>query len=70
MRKFGAMILMLAVGVGIGFLISARLATVQGQAKPGQGFAAVPGELGSEDLYGPYELAKNWPKNIRHLARK
>ena len=67
MRKFGAMILMLAVGVGIGFLISARLATVQGQAKPGQGFAAVPGELGSEDLDGPYELAKNWPKDVSTL---
>ena len=70
MRKIGAMILMLAAGVGLGFLLSARLATVQGQAKPGQGFAAVPGELGSEDLYGPYNLAKNWPQDISTLARE
>jgi NHL repeat-containing protein len=67
MKKIGAMALLLALGVGIGFLASARLATVQGQAKPGAGFAAVPGELGSEDLTGPYELVKGWPKDISTL---
>ena len=67
MRKVGLMLLMLALGVGIGVRISGRMAQVEGQAKPGAGFAAVPGELGSEDLTGPYELVKGWPKDISTL---
>ncbi len=45
MRKTWPMLLMLALGVGIGLLISARLASVQARSKPGTGFAAVPGAL-------------------------
>jgi len=59
MRKIWLMLLMLALGVGIGLTISARLASVQAKSKPGAGFAAVPGTLGSEDLTGAYEVVKN-----------
>src|ERR1043166_981028 len=67
MRKVGVMLAMLALGVGLGLLISGRLAPVQGQAKPGTGFAAIPGTLGSEDLTGPYDVVKGWPKDISTL---
>ena len=50
MRRVWLMLLMLALGVGIGLMVSSKLAHVQAQATPGSGFAAVPGELGSEDL--------------------
>ena len=43
MRKVGWMLLMLAIGVTVGIRISGRLSPVEGQAKPGTGFAAVPG---------------------------
>jgi hypothetical protein len=59
MKKFGLMILMLAVGVTIGVRISGRLTPVEGQATPGTGFAAVPGIVGGEDLTGAYDVVKN-----------
>jgi len=61
MRKLALMIVILAIGVGIGFEVSNRRAPVEGQAKPGAGFAAIPGTLGSEDLTGPYDVVKGWP---------
>src|SRR6202163_917160 len=67
MRKAGLILLMMLLGVGIGWRIFGRAPRVEGQAKPGTGFAAVPGELGSEDLTGPYELVKGWPKDISTL---
>jgi hypothetical protein len=67
MRKIWLMLAMLALGIGIGLTISARLALVQAQAKPGAGFAAVPGSLGSEDLTGPYDVVKNWPQDVSTL---
>ena len=67
MRKTGVMLLMLVFGVAIGVAISGKMATVQGQAQPGTGFAAVPGAVGSEDVTGPYELVKDWPKDIATL---
>jgi hypothetical protein len=39
---------------------------VQGQQKklPGEGFAAVPGQNGGEDLCGPYDPVQNWEKPL------
>lgn len=67
MRKIWLMLLMLALGVGIGLAISGRLASVEARSKPGAGFAAIPGGLGSEDLTGPYDVVKNWPQDISTL---
>ena len=64
MRKFALSLLTLAVGIGIGLTIAGRQARVEAaRSKQGTGFAAVPGTLGSEDLTGPYEVAKNWPQD-------
>ena len=40
---------------------------VQGQGgeegmQPGQGFAAVPGLTGGQDIFGPYDVVPNWPQ--------
>ena len=67
MRKLGLMILLLAVGVGIGLLVSNRRTPAEAEPKPGAGFAAIPGTLGSEDLTGPYQVVKGWPKDISTL---
>ena len=29
---------------------------------PGEGFAAVPGLIGGQDVFGPYDVVENWPK--------
>jgi len=36
---------------------------VQGQqTPPGTGFAAIPGLKGGQDIFGPYDVVRNWPK--------
>jgi DNA-binding beta-propeller fold protein YncE len=49
------------------FLLGSRLLPVQGRAKPGGGFAAVPEERGGQDDYGPYEVVADWPKPLSQL---
>src|ERR1700674_2095991 len=67
MRKVLLMLSMVAVGVGIGLMISGKVAPAAAASKPGTGFAAVPGGLGSEDLTGPYEVVKDWPQDVSTL---
>jgi 6-bladed beta-propeller protein len=43
-------------------LLGDRLARVEGQEVPGAGFAAIPGLKGGQDIFGPYEPVRNWPK--------
>ena len=58
---------MIAGGFVIAFLVGNRMASVQGADKPGTGFAAIPGEKGGEDLWGPYEAVADWPKPLEAL---
>jgi hypothetical protein len=63
----------LAVLVGVtavfitGFWIGNRQMPVQAKEKPGAGFAAIPGEMGTQDVFGPYEVVKDWPNDISTL---
>ena len=66
MRKIATTVLTLAIGVGLG-LWMAREVPVEGQGRPGTGFAAVPAETGAQDLFGPYEVAQGWPKDVSTL---
>ncbi len=47
-------------------LVSNRVGVLQGQMKKtaGEGFAAVPGQKGGEDVFGPYDPVQNWPKPL------
>ena len=38
------------------------LGRVEGQQPPGTGFAAIPGLKGGQDIFGPYEVVRNWPR--------
>ncbi len=67
MKKIGLMLLMLVIGVTVGIKISGKLSPVEGQDKPGTGFAAVPGLSGGEDLTGAYDVVRNWPQDISTL---
>ena len=62
MKRRMATILAIGAGFLVIFLMGNRLGQVQGQAKPGQGFAAIPGLKGGQDIFGPYDVARNWPK--------
>ena len=71
MRRYLALSAITAVFVAgffvAGFLAGTRLSPVQAKDKPGTGFAAIPGEMGVQDIFGPYEVVKDWPKNISTL---
>ena len=47
-------------------LLSNRLGVVEGQQKktPGEGFAAIPGLKGGQDVFGPYDPVQNWPNPL------
>ena len=62
---------LLAVGVGLlaGIPLGGRImspAAAPAAAPVASGFAAVPGEIGAEDVSGPYTAA-DWPKNLSTL---
>src|SRR5260370_34874477 len=47
-------------------LVSNQLGVLQGQVKkvPGEGFAAVSGQKGGEDVFGPYDPVQNCPRPL------
>src|SRR5438477_11380970 len=46
--------------------IAGILVTIQAQSpsKAGAGFVAIPGTKGGQDIFGPYDVVKGWPKDI------
>ena len=62
------MLTVVAIGVGclIGFSFGSHPWTVQGQGSSGS-IAAIPGAVGGQDTFGPYDVAKDWPANISTL---
>ncbi len=60
-------VVVIGMGCVLGFVFASRMLTVQGQEKPGMGFAAIPGAVGGQDTFGGYEIVKDWPKNISTL---
>jgi hypothetical protein len=68
MHRYLALSIAVVVIFAAGFLAGNKLSPVQAKDKPGTGFAAVPGEMGGQDVFGPYEVVKDWPKNISTVA--
>ncbi|MDP8990640.1 MAG: hypothetical protein M3N41_11250 [Acidobacteriota bacterium] len=68
MRKTLAIMPVIVVLLALALaLLSTRVRSVEAQAKPGTGFAAIPGTVGGQDPFGAYEPVKNWPKDISTL---
>ena len=63
MSKRIAVIAVICAALVVGVFLGSRLDIVQGQAKPGAGFAAVPGK-GGQDVFGPYDPVPNWRKPL------
>ena len=70
MRKVAMTLLTFALGVASAvFFLNGRDA-VEGQAQPAAaagGFSAVANAVGTQDVTGPYEVVKGWPKDISTL---
>ena len=67
MRRVALVVLAVGAGCVLGFFVAGKALTVHGQAKPGQGFVAIPGQVGGQDIFGAYDVAKGWPKDISTL---
>ena len=67
MRRHLAVVLAITVVFAMGFVLGSHVTPVQGKEKPGLGFAAIPGQVGGQDTFGPYEPVKDWPKDISTL---
>jgi NHL repeat len=63
MRK-RTVLLVAAAAAAATFVLVRRPDPVEAQAKPGAGFAAIPGLVGGQDPFGAYEIVKGWPKDI------
>jgi peptidylamidoglycolate lyase len=62
-----ALIGMTAAGFGAGLFVETKMQRVQAQAKPDSAFPAVPGQMGGEDITGPYEPVADWPQPLTSL---
>ena len=67
MRKGYLASLVIALVFLSALLLGNKLVPVLGQEKPSFGFAAVPGQTGGQDIFGAYEVVKDWPKPISGL---
>jgi hypothetical protein len=58
-----------ATVAGVVGLMAGRLVSVQSQATltPATSWAAVPGEKGGEDVWGPYQVQIGWPQELNTL---
>jgi len=52
----------ICAGLLASVLLGNWLGRVQGQQPAGAGFAAIPGQKGGQDIFGPYDVVRNWPK--------
>jgi hypothetical protein len=67
MRTQSAILVTAIVAFAGGLFVAGTTLSLQGQAQPGAGFAAVPGEKGGWDINGPYDVVRDWPKPLSQL---
>ncbi|MFL2547434.1 MAG: hypothetical protein ACJ0SL_08780 [Candidatus Rariloculaceae bacterium] len=53
-----------AVGAAVVVIASNQMVSAQSAAV---GFSAVPGQKGGQDMFGPYDVAPNWPQDLSEL---
>jgi NHL repeat len=67
MRTQSAILVTAVVAFAGGLIVAGTTLSLQGQAQPGAGFAAVPGAKGGWDITGPYDVVRDWPKPLSQL---
>ena len=70
MNKTIVAVLALAAGLLVGIPVGGRVmnTSATGPAPTSTAFAAVAGEIGGQDLFGPYDVVADWPKDVSTLA--
>jgi NHL repeat len=66
MHKFAFGLCAAIAGCLAGFEFAHQSAAVEA-GSPGAGFAAIPDQVGGEDMFGAYNVVKDWPKDISTL---
>jgi hypothetical protein len=64
MRKIALACAAATVGGILGFQFAGKTAAIEAVPRAGAGFAAIPGIVGGQDMFGPYDIVKGWPKDI------
>ena len=64
MRKREILLVTIAAGFLVIFLFGKSVVPARGQARTEPSFAAIPSEKGGQDVFGAYEIAKDWPKPL------
>src|SRR5688500_20151105 len=67
MQKVLVPVVTFLLGLGVAMWTAQPRPAEQPAAPAQAGFAAVPDAIGSQDLTGPYEVVKGWPKDISTL---
>ena len=68
MNKGVVAVLALLVGLAGGRLMGGSAPAAEpAPAAPAAGFQAVAGEVGGQDLFGPYDVVEGWPKGVETL---
>jgi len=69
MNRTGTIVFALAVGVAIGATGGSRLINLAADAQTTMltSYSAVPGAIGEQDISGPYEVQRGWPKDLSTL---
>jgi len=67
MKTRASLIATIAVILLAVFAIGYRTTPVEGQARQDVSFAAVPSEKGGQDIFGAYDIVKDWPKPLSTL---
>src|SRR5712691_8898664 len=70
MRRF-SMFLFVMLGLTIVLVMANTYRAVLAQAqaqKAAASFAVTPGTKGGQDMFGPYEVVKGWPKDISTIS--
>jgi NHL repeat-containing protein len=64
MRKGYLLVVIGLLGCFAGVELAGRSAAIEAVPRAGFGFAAIPGTVGGQDMFGAYEVVKGWPKDI------
>ena len=63
MHQRTSLLVTAAAALTIGYLMGGPFASAQ-QAGSAASTAAVPNQKGGEDVFGPYEIVADWPKDL------
>ena len=64
MRKSHLALAAALLGCVAGFEAAHQSSAIEARPLAGAGFAAIPGAVGGQDMFGPYNVVKGWPKDI------